>query len=514
MKKTINPFFAFLIGKHSARNATIITTALSLISRVFGYGRTLLIAYLFGATGFVDAYYVALGAVSFVPFTLNTTIEAAVLPAMIQNDKQTARDLFGFVFLAFSIITFLIMLLLLTFPTEYIKLFARTFDDTRIAYAAAMVKWLLPYAMGILLVGLFSTWANYENRFAAVSTVMAFANIFIITALLLLYPIMGETALAAFQSVGYIFLVIIIWYVLRGLPLYPQKKLPFSLMHRVSRDFLLRVFASGAALLFTIIDRYFASSLPEGNVSAISYAYLIFTQPTGLTAVAFAIYFVRANEAVASNKDNSELLSTTLLMVFSYFIPAAILLAIVANPIITLLLGHGAFDAKAIEMTYPCLAILALGLPVFICNMILSKHAMALGKLKILITWEYFGVLGNIILNWALVSKYGAAGLCLATVIMWHISTTGLMLFFCRSYLHLLLKLVAPQMLITLLWRIPLYFLTRSGIYLPLIFVICVGIAHYLLCEKYGFFAKIPTRWRPSIIAEALFQRFRKDKIV
>ncbi|MDL2297781.1 polysaccharide biosynthesis C-terminal domain-containing protein [Synergistaceae bacterium OttesenSCG-928-D05] len=504
----IKNLFSFLLGKHNARNATIITTGLSLFSRVFGYARTLLIAYLFGATAFVDAYYVALGAVSFIPGILSSTIETAILPNMIQSNEDDARNLFGLIFRALAIFTVLLAAILLTFPEPYIRVFARTFDSTRIAYASGMVKWLLPLAISTLAIALFSAWANYKNCFAVPNTIMAFANILLIPILLILYTLIGDTALPAFQGLGFALLVLVMWYTLRDAPLQPKKPLPPELIRKVSGEVLLRILASGATFLYVLIDRYFASSLPTGNVAAISYANLLFAQPTGLTAAAFSIFFVRANERIALSEDSKELLFTTLFMAASYFLPMAILLSILSRPIIVILLGHGAFDTQAVALTYPCLAILALGLPVFIWNIFINKHAIAMGRLKIIAIWGYIGVCGNLFLDWLFVKPYGAPGLCAATIIMWHVSTICLMLFFCKETLWHLLKSLLPQILVITLWAIPLcYALQNMNILLSLAMGAGIGVVHFLLCEITGLFRFIPSKWRPVAITLLLINK-------
>lgn len=505
----IHFLFSFLLGKHNARDATLITTCLSLFSKAFGYARTLLVAYLFGATAFVDAYYVAFGAVTFIGGMLHNAIEATLIPNMVQSDEKSAHDLFSTIFIALMVFVLFIILILFYFPMQYIKIFASTFDLERIEYAANMVRWLLPILIGQVAIALFSAWANYKNRFALPSTIMAFANISVILILLALYPIMGDYALSAFQSVGYVLLALLMYWVSSDAPLRPKKSLPRSVIRKVSYEAALRIATTGAFFLYTLIDRYFASSLTIGNVAAISYANLIFIQPTGLTGNAFSIYFVRANETVKSPKESKELLSIALFVAFSYFLPAAILLSILSKTIVIVLLGHGAFDANAVNMTYPCLAILTLGLPIYIWNMIIDKHAMAIGRLRTLLLWGYIGVLGNFFLDSLFVEPFGAPGLCAATVIMWYISTICKMLFFCRDILWRICKTLIPQVVIVAIWAIPLYFATLGRIYAPLLGGIAIISLHYLLCDKLGIFNRIPKGWRPVAVISVFAQRIR-----
>lgn len=196
--------FRFLAGQqHSARNATIITTILSIAGKMLGYVRTLLVAYFFGASAFVDAYYVAFGAITFLTGTVQGTVESAVLPKMIQSDEATAKDLLGWVVSALIVIMGCAGVLLLIFPEQYVRIFASTFDKERLFHAGNMVKWILPYAFAMLGIGVLSIWGNYRQRFTAAGAVLVFSNVLSIPTLFVLHPLIGNYALPAFQSFSF-----------------------------------------------------------------------------------------------------------------------------------------------------------------------------------------------------------------------------------------------------------------------------------------------------------------------
>lgn len=501
MLTRLKELFRFLLGRHSARNATIITTILTMAGKVMGYGRTLLVAYLFGATAFVDAYYVANGAIAFLAGTVQNTVEAAILPKLIQSDEDTARNLFGYVVRVLIIGILLIAVLMLLFPESFIRIFARTFDAQRISYASDMLKWILPYGISVIALGVMTVWANYKERFALGNTVTVFSNIFSITALLLLFPILKNYALPAFQSVSFTILALLMFCILRDIPLTPHGDIPCEFRRRVGRDTLYCVVASGAGLIYTLVDRYFASSLPVGNVSAISYAQLIFYQPMGFMGSAMSVYLVRASDAVKEDATNGDRqLFTALFMAWSYFFPAAILLSALSGPIVKILLGYGAFDARAVALTTPCLTVMGLGIPIIVWNMIISKYAQALGRLRLLTIWSYVGIIGNVILDWMLVKKYGAPGLCVATVIMWGVSTVFFMLMLAPKIVLNLFRSLLLQTLIVICWGLPLWLLSTHWLYLSAIAGGIIGLLHMILCEKLGLFDKIPEEWRPLSI--------------
>ena len=503
----VSGIFRFLLGNHSARNATIITTALNIAGKCFGYVRTLLVAYFFGASYFVDAYYVAFGAITFLTGTIQGTVESAVLPKMIQNDESTAKDLLGWVVSALALIMGCASILLLLFPEQYVRIFASTFDEMRLFHAGNMVKWILPYALANLGIGILSIWGNYRQRFTVASTIMVFSNVLSIPTLFALHPLIGNYALPAFQSLSFSVLALCLWYFFRDMPLRPRHKVQAKLLRRTGRDILYCIANTGAVFIYTLIDRYFASSLPVGNVAAISYAQLLFSQPMGFMGSAMSIYLVRASEAVRTQKEGESQLYTTLFMGWSYFLPAALLLAALARPVVSLLLGYGAFDAKAVAITSPCLAVMALGIPVLIWNMVMGKYAQALGRLKLLAVWSYMGVVGNFFLDWAFVKPFGAPGLCAATVIMWAVSTFFFMVMLAPSTIMKLVRSLVLQTIIAIAWAVPLWFLSRFGTLLPLTAGVVVGTLHIVLCDKFGLFCQIPENWRPLPVAQGFVNK-------
>ena len=507
MLTKIKNFFHFLLGKHSARNATIITTSLTAASRIFAYGRVWLVAYLFGASAFVDSFYVAFGAIGFITGTIQGTLESAILPKLVQNDKKTSENLIGWIIRNVAVICLIISAVTLIFPEEFIKIFARTFDKERIAYAGQMVKYILPGSLAMLCIGILSMWANYKERFAVPNTVTSFANIIAIPALLLLYPIIGKYALPAFQSVAYVILAAGMWYILREIPLRPTSQLAPSLRSKTMSDIFFCLISSGAGLIYTLVDRYFASSLPVGNVSAITYAQMIFSQPMGFMGAAMSIYLVRASEAVKSHEEGERQLFSVLYMAWSYFFPAAILLCVLAGPVVKLLLGYGAFDAKAVALTTPCLAVTALGLPILVWLTIMGRYVQALGKLRLLAVWSYIGITGNFFLDWLFVKPFGAPGLCAATTLMWGVSTFFFMIMLAPRIVWKLCKSLFIQTMIATVWGILLWMFLGETTILPLVIGGAAGIIHIFACEKLGLLSPVPEQWRPMSIVMLFCRR-------
>ena len=511
MIRKTRELFHRLLGKQSARSATMITTLLTFVSKALGYVRTLLVAYFFGATAFVDAYYVTFGAVTFLTGTIQGTVESAVMPKLVQHDEETARDLLGWVVRMLIIVLGIVTILLLIFPGQYIRIFASTFDEERLMHAGLMVKWVLPYALAMLGIYILSIWGNYKERFAIYATILVFSNVISIPSLLILRPLIGRYALPAFQSLSFSFLALCMWYTLRDMPLRPRHKVSAALLKRTCLDMFYCLAGSGAVFIYSLVDRYFASSLPAGNVSAISYAQLIFSQPMSFVVPAMSIYLVRASSEVEQSKEAGEQqLFTTMFMAWSYFFPMAVILALLSDPVVKLLLGYGAFDTKAVALTSPCLAATAIGLPILVWNAIVGKYGQALGKQRLFAIWSYIGLVGNYFLDGVFVRPYGATGLCVATTIMWGVSTLFFITMLAPVIILRLVKKLLLQTAVVIAWAIPLYLVSLHGLLLPLSAGALLFLMHMLMCERLGLFAPIPMHWRPIPLMISFLSRKTK----
>jgi putative peptidoglycan lipid II flippase len=121
-----------------------------------------------------------------------------------------------------------------------------------------------------------------------------------------------------------------------------------------------------AALQINVfINSFFASSLQEGSLSWLNYAFRLFMLPVGVfgVAVSIAAHPVMARQAATGSMTGlKESYISTLTIVFCLTVPAAAGLIILAEPIIRLIFQYGRFDAFSTAMTSQALVYYAIGL--------------------------------------------------------------------------------------------------------------------------------------------------------
>ncbi len=113
------------------------------------------------------------------------------------------------------------------------------------------------------------------------------------------------------------------------------------------------------------VNTYFASSLAEGSLSWLNYAFRLFWFPVGIFGVALSVASLPVMARYAASRDMDglrEALASSLSMVICLAIPASIGLIILAEPIIRIIFEYGKFDAFATARTAEALTCYAVGL--------------------------------------------------------------------------------------------------------------------------------------------------------
>jgi len=136
-------------------------------------------------------------------------------------------------------------------------------------------------------------------------------------------------------------------------------------LHRILKLMAPAVFGLAALQINIFINTYFASSLQEGSLSWLNYAFRFFQLPVGVFGVAISVAALPLLARQAATKDYSRLKETftsSLTMAFSLTIPATVGLILLAEPIIRLIFEHGNFAATDTIKTAEALRFYALGL--------------------------------------------------------------------------------------------------------------------------------------------------------
>lgn len=497
----------FFCGAQEARAGTLVSVTVGALSKPVGYLRTLMLAWLFGASAGMDAFYVGMGILSLLCQIVQNVTESALLPRLVrQETRADAAALMARVFRLALVGALLLAALAAVFPATLVAFFARHFEPLRREMAARMLVMLIPWGVAWIVLPFLGVWNNFNGRYSLSVSLAVLGNALLIPAIWAASFFWGVYAVPAMYSLVVALLAWVTFRVTGDFPWRAAGAAREEALRELRADCLLCVGIVGASGLYLLVDRYFASGLPAGNISALGYAGLIYMLPQSVLAPALMIYLHRASALMDSPEASQAQLETVMRTGWLYLFPPAALMSALSWPLVRVFLGYGAFDAAAVELTAPCVAAAAWSLPLMLWGQFLSRYAQAAGRLKTILSVSY-GALGlNAFLDWMLAPRWGAPGLCVATGLTWG----GSALVYAALLAPEALKRAAcavwrPSLAFALpcaaLWR-----LRGSGV----VAILAGGLlaaAYYLGGERLGFFDAVPPVWRPRALLTWAWKR-------
>lgn len=264
---------------------------------------------------------------------------------------------------------------------------------------------MLPFMIGICLLALFSSILNCLQRFAVPALMPIVLNLMNITGVLVVGPMLGElleeqvygVALSVLAA-GIIQLVIIIPVLRRsGVVLRLSLDWADPEIRRIRRMLLPVILGQGVLLFSVFFDaqlctfltrgpeapetfRFFGASvaypLHEGALSAVNNAQRLYQFPLGVLALSLATAVFPLFSLYASRQDFEGLrdtLAQSVRVALFEGVPCAVILVVLAEPIVALLFQHGRFGPEATARAAWVLKWYAVGVPAFCCQHILLR---------------------------------------------------------------------------------------------------------------------------------------------
>ncbi|MEX0696744.1 MAG: murein biosynthesis integral membrane protein MurJ [Xanthobacteraceae bacterium] len=360
------------------RVATV--SGITLLSRVLGFARDVLIAAVFGAGIRADAFFVAFQLANLVRRLMaEGALNAAVVPLYLRaRDKggeaaagAFAGQLIGT--LAVGLAGAALVLALAMPAIVFLLAPGFAWYGPRMILAVELARLMLPYLAfaGPLAVLMGVLNANHRFAFAALAT--AAFNATMLAALFVIFmqhggesDFSGRVLAASVALAGLAQLVL----VGAGVWIGPERVTPLSLsfgphMRRFLALAIPGLVASGIPQI-TLIAGVMVASASRNAVSWLYYANRLIELPLGIVGIAIGTVLVPAFAHALRSKDRAELVaaeSRGLELALGLALPAAVALVVLAEPIIAILFERGAFTPFDTAATAAALAAFAWGLP-------------------------------------------------------------------------------------------------------------------------------------------------------
>lgn len=399
------------------------------LSRIGGFLRDIILAGIFGAGGFFDAFVVAFRLPNFFRrlFGEGAFAQAFVPILAEQRANQTQEEVQAFVDHVGGSLTFVVscfVVLAEIFAPFVIMIFAPGFmhDPARFHATIHLVRVMFPYLLLIVLTAFASAILNTYGVFAAPAFTPVMLNIALIGVALLWAPHAAQPIYVLGWGVmlGGLCQFLIQIPFLKRIQLVPRFRWGFldPGVVRVMKRMLPALFGVSVAQIGLLIDNIFASFLPRGSVSWLYYSDRLIYFPLGIIGVALATVvmpFLSKNHAEKDETIFSATLDWALRCTLFVGLPAAVGLFFVSAPILSTLIHYGKFNSYDVIMTAKSLSAFAVGLPAFMAIKILASAFYARQNIGAPVRVAAITVGINIILNFILVFPLKHAGLALAT---------------------------------------------------------------------------------------------------
>lgn len=403
----------------SVSGGAIILTIFGLISKLLGFVREMIVASLFGTTGALDAVFIASSATSVMVAIFMGGITNLFLPNYLkikEKDKIEAKKYATNMGLAVTFISVGLGIILYIFPTQIINVLAPGFDQELVFYAARKIRILsvMPFILGAGRIC--ATLLRAERRFFYYSISQLAYNLIYIPVLIIATPRLSESSYILGMILGN--LGILLFYFIFSRDIFKKSFNPLSKnVRRTIRLALPIMLSVGIGSINQIIDKAFVSLLPEGRVSSLQFAHTL------LGLVSFAIIsflttsYTELSEHIAKEETDKAVnrMKYTVTTSMNLVIPLTAWIAIMANPLISLVYQRGSFTAESTILVSSALIGYSLTLitqPIAVTN---NQFISAIGKVKVFGFIALFSVGTNAFFDWLFLEPFGHAGIAFST---------------------------------------------------------------------------------------------------
>ncbi len=403
----------------------------TLLSRVFGFIRDVVIAGFFGAGMATDAFFVAFR----IPNLLRRlfaegSLTIAFVPVFTEYLKKQSRsealELANAAFTLLSIVLALVSVAGILLSPWIVMIMAPGFADVPDKYALTvfLTRLMFPYIFFISLVALCMGILNSLRHFAAPALAPVVLNICMIAAVFALKDFFAEPILSLTVGVmaGGVLQLVMQFPFLRkvGARLRPSFRFNHPGIRRIGVLMLPAVFGAAVYQASIFIGTILASLLPGGSVSYLYYADRVVQLPLGVFAIAVGTAALPSFSEQAAGADYERLkktISFSLRLILFVTIPSMVALIVLRVPIISVLFQRGEFDIASTIPTAQALLSYAVGLWAFSCIRVVVSAFYALQDTRTPVKIAVVALIVNVVMGVALMFPLKHNGLALATSI-------------------------------------------------------------------------------------------------
>lgn len=475
-------------------NVMIITV----LAKVLGFARELLLSYYFGASGISDAYLISQTIPGIIFQFVGTGLATCFIPVysnVLHHDGEKKANYFTNTVLTVVFIFSTVVVLAVWGNTPFIvKIFAAGFEGQTLENAIFFTRIGIVSLYFSTLIYVMNSYLQLKNKFGFVAFT-AIPNSIIIMVSIVAGAKIGEIWL----PVGSILAV----FLQSAFLLYMARKENFRF--RLNVDFknpkvlemgkLMIPVTIGVSIneLNVLIDRTVASGIAVGGISALTYAESLVMFVQGIFVQTITTVYYPGLTEMAEKGDmqgTKKALNDAMRGMFFLLLPITIGCMLLSKDIVSILYERGNFGLDAVTMTSTAFLLYTLGILGYGFREIFSKVFYAFHDTKTPMINAGIGVTLNIIMNLTLSPIIGIGGLALATSLSSTITAILLFIQLRKKYGRVLdeggakeyTKMIAAAIVMGIVVYIAYYIGKNVNVYVSFAVSVICGVVSYMLC--------------------------------
>lgn len=409
--------------------SSLIVASMTMLSRILGLVRDVVIATLFGAGSHADAFFVAFKIPNFLRrLFAEGAFNQAFVPVLAEMSQLDNRQLLkamvsrvaGSLLMVLTLVTVIAIVGAPVLALVFAPGFAANAD--KLGLTTDMLRITFPYLLLISMTGFLGSLLNHAQRFVIPALTPVLLNLSLITAALWLAPQMTVPVMALAWGVlaaGILQLALQLPFVAQlGLLVRPRLGFSDARVKQVMKLMLPAMFGVSVAQINLLLDTVLASLLQTGSVSWLYYSDRLMELPLGVFGIAIATVILPGlsqRHAARSPQAFSDTLDWALRMVLLLGVPAAMALGLLAEPLVATLFHYGAMGDQDVLYSAASLRAYALGLLFFMMIKVLAPGYFARQDMRTPVRIGIWAMASNMLFNLLLVWQFDHVGLAMAT---------------------------------------------------------------------------------------------------
>ncbi|SDT92132.1 murein biosynthesis integral membrane protein MurJ [Geopseudomonas guangdongensis] len=428
-------------SKGGLLRSSAVVSVMTLLSRVLGMVRDMVVAAYFGSSPAADAFFIAFKIPNFLRrLFAEGAFAQAFVPVLSEYRAQRSlaevKQLVDRVAGRLGLVLTALTALGVVASPYLVMLFAPGFRDDpgKLALAGDLLRITFPYLLLISLTAFCGGILNSYGRFAVPAFTPVLLNVCMIGSAVLLTPYFDQPIMALAWGVFVAGLAQLLFQLpflarIRLLPI-PRPSRGDEGVRRIMMLMVPALFGVSVSQVNLLLDTVLASFLQTGSVSWLYYADRLSELPLGAFGIAIGTVILPSlsrQHAGGDPKAFSATIDWALRMVLLVGVPAALALAILSEPLIASLFHYGKMTERDVEQAAGALEAYSLGVLTFMLIKVLAPGFFARQDLKTPVRIAVQCMVANMVLNLILIWPLQHVGLALATSLS-SMLNTGLLL--------------------------------------------------------------------------------------